>query len=44
MKIGYAQVSTYGHQNLDFQLTVLWEAGCEEIYQEKVSGVKERPK
>lgn len=41
-KIGYARVSTRD-QNLDMQLAALHGAGCEQIYQEKVSGIKERP-
>lgn len=43
MKIGYARVSTID-QSLDSQLDKLKEAGCEIIYQEKISGIKkERP-
>ncbi len=41
MKIGYARVSTRD-QNLDMQRTALSEAGCNKIYEEKVSGVGER--
>lgn len=39
MKIGYARVSTE-IQNLDLQLTALSKAGCERIFQEKVSGAQ----
>ena len=42
MKIGYARVSTTA-QNLDMQIEALNKAGCEKIYTEKESGVKERP-
>lgn len=43
MKIGYARVSTTD-QNLELQLNALTHAGCERIYQEKVSGAqRDRP-
>ncbi len=43
MKIGYARVSTRD-QNLDLQIEALEKAGCEKIYQEKISGTtKNRP-
>jgi len=43
MKIGYARVSTRD-QNLDLQIETLEKAGCEKIYQEKISGTtKNRP-
>ena len=43
MKIGYARVSTKD-QNLDLQIEALQKAGCEKIYQEKISGsTKNRP-
>lgn len=43
MKIGYARVSTKD-QNLDLQIKALEKAGCERIYQEKISGAtKNRP-
>lgn len=43
MKIGYARVST-NDQSLDLQIDALDKAGCEKIYQEKISGMKdERP-
>lgn len=38
-KIGYARVSTV-QQELDRQLEALREAGCEVIYQEKMTGTK----
>ena len=43
MKIGYARVSTKD-QNLELQIEALEKAGCEKIYQEKISGAtKNRP-
>ncbi len=43
MKIGYARVSTQD-QDLALQLDALNEAGCEQTYQEKITGsTKERP-
>ncbi len=43
MKIGYARVSTQD-QNLDRQLDSLTAAGCERIYNEKMTGTKsDRP-
>lgn len=43
MKIGYARVSTE-EQNLNRQIDILKQAGCEKIYEEKISGTKmERP-
>ena len=43
MLIGYARVSTTG-QNLDVQKEQLQQAGCEEVYEEKVTGFdRKRP-
>lgn len=43
MMIGYARVSTQD-QNLDLQTEALTRAGCEKIYEDKISGVRvERP-
>lgn len=39
MKIGYARVST-NDQNLSNQIALLSEAGCKEIFEEKISGAK----
>jgi DNA invertase Pin-like site-specific DNA recombinase len=44
MKIGYARVSTQD-QSLDLQMDALQQAGCEKVYSEKISGMKDdRPK
>jgi DNA invertase Pin-like site-specific DNA recombinase len=40
MKFGYARVSK-NEQSLDIQIQKLRQAGCEEIFQEKVSGAKD---
>lgn len=43
MMIGYARVSTQD-QNFDLQTEALTRAGCEKIYEDKISGVRsERP-
>lgn len=39
LKIGYARVST-NDQNLANQIALLTEAGCEDIFEEKISGAK----
>ncbi len=43
MKFGYARVST-NEQNLDLQLDALKKYGVDEIYTEKISGTKSKPK
>ena len=40
MKFGYARVSK-NEQSLDIQIKKLEASGCEEIYQEKISGAKD---
>ena len=40
MKFGYARVSK-NEQNLDVQIKKLKAAGCDEIFQEKISGAKD---
>ena len=40
MKFGYARV-TKNEQNLDVQIQKLTAAGCDEIFQEKISGAKD---
>jgi len=42
LKVGYARVSTRD-QNLDLQIVALQNTGCEEIFSEKISAVKECP-
>ncbi len=42
MLFGYARVSTQD-QNLDLQLDDLTKAGCQRVFQEKVSSAKTRP-
>ena len=44
MRLGYARVST-GDQNLDGQCRRLSAAGCEKLFEEKISGVmRDRPR
>lgn len=40
MKIGYARISKY-EQNIDMQMDALRNAGCEKIFQDTASGVRE---
>ena len=43
MLIGYARVSTTD-QNPELQIDELEESGCEQIYQDKISGsIRDRP-
>ena len=42
VNIGYARVSSR-EQHLDMQLTALRDKGCQTIFQEKVSGIRQRP-
>lgn len=42
-RIGYARVSIK-EQNLDIQITELKVSGCEKIFVEKCSGLREHPK
>ena len=42
MKIGYARVST-NEQELGLQITALEKAGCDNVFTEKTSAVKNRP-
>lgn len=41
MKVGYARVST-AVQNLDLQMDALRQYGCEEVFTDKVSGMKDK--
>lgn len=41
MKVGYVRVSTID-QNLDLQIDALKSYGCDKIFQDKLSGIKDK--